>query len=190
VGQLSTDLILECQKGKRQAQRAIYEYLAPKMYAVCLRYTRNQAEAEDCLQDAFVKVFMRIADFRHEGVFEGWVRRIVVNTVIEHFRRKTPVNEYDAIENLTDDPFDSDGDMAGLNAEFLLKLVQEMPPQYQIVFSLYAIDGYSHEEISQQLGISVGTSKSNLSRGRKWLQNRLAQIESMDLKIYTANASD
>jgi len=162
------------------------------MYAVCLRYTRNQTEAEDCLQDAFVKVFTRIADFRHEGVFEGWVRRIVVNTVIEQFRRKTPIQQFDSIDHLPESPcdMDYDHDTAGLNAEFLMRLVQEMPQQYQIVFSLYAIDGYSHDEIAQQLGISMGTSKSNLSRGRKWLQKRLAQIENIDTKTFAANASD
>ena len=162
------------------------------MYAVCLRYTRNQTDAEDCLQDAFVKVFTRISDFRHEGVFEGWVRRIVVNTVIEQFRRKTPIHQFDSIDHLPESPYDIDydHDTAGLNAEFLMRLVQEMPQQYQIVFSLYAIDGYSHDEIAQQLGISLGTSKSNLSRRRKWLQKRLAQIENIDNKTFAANASD
>ncbi|MFT3740062.1 MAG: RNA polymerase sigma factor [Breznakibacter sp.] len=187
---VSEQMIKDCQQGKRQAQRAIYELLAPKMYAVCLRYTHNQAEAEDCLQDGFVKVFNRIGDFRFEGVFEGWVRRIIVNTVIEQFRKKPQVRGYDALENLSDEPLHEDMDVGGLNAAFLLELVRELPPQYQIVFSLYAIEGYPHEEIAQKLGINVGTSKSNLSRARKWLQQRLAMVQKLDNKIYASTASD
>lgn len=187
---VSEQLIRECQEGKRQAQRAIYEILAPKMYAVCLKYTHNQAEAEDCLQDGFVKVFTRINDFRFEGVFEGWVRRIVVNTVIEHFRKKPQIKGYDALENLSDEPVHEDFDVGGLNAAYLLELIQELPPQYQMVFSLYAIEGYPHEEIAQQLGINVGTSKSNLSRARKWLQRRITTVQQFDNKIYANAASN
>lgn len=187
---VSEQLIKDCQQGKRQAQKAIYELLAPKMYAVCLRYTRNQTEAEDCLQDGFVKVFSRIGDFRFEGVFEGWVRRIIVNTVIEQFRKKPQAKGYDALENLSDEPLHEDMDVGGLNAAFLMELILELPPQYQMVFSLYAIEGYPHEEIAQKLGINVGTSKSNLSRARKWLQHRLASIQNLDNRIYASTASD
>jgi RNA polymerase sigma-70 factor (ECF subfamily) len=184
VNLISEQTIRECQKGKRQAQRAIYDSLAGRMYGVCLRYTRNQAEAEDCLQDGFVKVFSRIGDFRFEGSFEGWVRRIIVNTVIEHFRRRTLTTEYVDIEEITEVVRHEETDIGELNAAWLLQLIKELPPQYQVVFSLFAIEGYPHDEIAKMLNISEGTSKSNLSRARKWLQKRIEETKHNDEKRY------
>jgi len=184
VSVIDEEIIRKCQNGNRQAQRVIYDSLAGKLFAVCLRYTRNQMEAEDCLQDGFVKLFTRIGDFRFEGSFEGWARRIMVNTVIEHFRKNTPTNNSIEIEQITHPADHQERDMGDLNAEWLMSLVKELPPQYQLTFSLFAIEGYTHEEIAGMLNISEGTSKSNLSRARKWLQNKIEETKKNDEQYY------
>lgn len=168
-------LIKNCQKGNSDAQRIIYDMFAPKMYGVCLRYCKNQHEAEDCLQDGFIKVFLKIDNFKFKGSFEGWVRRIIVNTIMESFRSKNPTLPVDDFTpfNLTDDNMEVTEQL--IKEDELLKLIEALPPQYKMVFNLYAIEDYSHVEIAQTLGISVGTSKSNLSRARQWLKERVSE---------------
>lgn len=165
-----SDLIDGCLQGNRKMQYELYQRFAPKMYGVCLRYAANATEAEDILQEGFIKVFGKLESFRREGSFEGWVRRIFVNTAIEHFRKKSylqPITEkeeavYEAnylsvLDNL------AEKDIVGL--------VQQLSPGYRTVFNLYVVEGYTHREIAEQMGISEGTSKSQLSRAKLILQD-------------------
>jgi RNA polymerase sigma-70 factor (ECF subfamily) len=164
-----SDLIAGCLEGNRRMQEELYKRFSPRMYAVSLRYAGNAEEAEDILQEAFVKVFKKLDSFRAEGSFEGWVRRIFVNTAIEHFRRKRymmPVTEKE--ENTIEGKYLSVLD--DLAARDIMLLVQELSPGYRTVFNLYVVEGYTHKEIADMLGISEGTSKSQLSRAKVILQ--------------------
>ena len=150
-------------------QEELYRRFSPRMYAVCLRYAGNSEEAQDILQEGFIKVFKKLDSFRSEGSFEGWVRRIFVNTAIEHFRRKRylmPVTEKEenTLEGKTASALDD------LAAKDIMALVQELSPGYRTVFNMYVVEGYTHKEIADMLGISEGTSKSQLSRAKVILQ--------------------
>ncbi len=165
-----SDLIKGCLEGNRRMQEEMYRRLSPRMYAVCLRYAGNAEEAEDILQEGFIKVFKKMDSFRSEGSFEGWVRRIFVNTAIEHFRRKRylmPVTEKE--ENTIEGKYTSVLD--DLGAKDIMALVQELSPGYRTVFNMYVVEGYTHKEIADILGISEGTSKSQLSRAKVILQD-------------------
>jgi RNA polymerase sigma factor (sigma-70 family) len=165
-----SDLIRGCIEGNRRMQEELYNRFSPRMYAVCLRYAANAEEAQDILQEGFIKIFKKLDSFRGEGSFEGWIRRIFVNTAIEHFRRKrylTPVTEKE--ENTIEGKYTSALD--DLAAKDIMALVQELSPGYRTVFNMYVVEGYSHKEIADMLGISEGTSKSQLSRAKVILQN-------------------
>jgi RNA polymerase sigma factor (sigma-70 family) len=164
-----SDLITGCIEGNRRMQEELYRRFSPRMYAVCLRYAGNAEEAEDILQEGFIKVFKKLDSFRSEGSFEGWVRRIFVNTAIEHFRRKRylmPVTEKE--ENTIEGKYLSIID--DLAARDIMAMVQELSPGYRTVFNMYVVEGYTHKEIADMLGISEGTSKSQLSRAKVILQ--------------------
>lgn len=165
-----SDLIAGCISGDRKMQHELYQRYAPKMFGVCLRYTGKTEEAEDVLQEGFIKVFRKIASFRGEGSFEGWVRRIFVNTAIEHFRRKNylqPITEKEegTIEGNYLSVLDS------LAEKDIIRLVQLLSPGYRTVFNMYVVEGYTHKQIAEMLGISEGTSKSQLSRAKIILQD-------------------
>jgi RNA polymerase sigma factor (sigma-70 family) len=165
-----SDLISGCIEGNRRMQEELYNRFSPRMYAVCLRYAANAEEAQDILQEGFIKIFKKLDSFRGEGSFEGWIRRIFVNTAIEHFRRKrylTPVTEKE--ENTIEGKYTSALD--DLAAKDIMALVQELSPGYRTVFNMYVVEGYSHKEIADMLGISEGTSKSQLSRAKVILQD-------------------
>lgn len=167
---LYSELIESCKSNNREAQYKLYSLLSGKMFAVCLRYAKNKEEAEDILQEGFIKVFKKMDSFRNEGSFEGWTRRIFVNTAIEHFRRKKyllPVTEKE--ENTIEGKYTSVLD--DLGAKDIMALVQELSPGYRTVFNMYVVEGYTHKEIADQLGISEGTSKSQLSRAKVILQD-------------------
>lgn len=164
-----TDLIEGCIQGNRKMQQALYDRFASKMYGVCLRYAGNTDEAQDILQEGFIKIFKKIGSFRSEGSFEGWVRRIFVNTSIEHFRKKNylqPITEKeeDTVEGKYLSVLDT------LAEKDIISLVQQLSPGYRTVFNMYVIEGYTHKEIADMLGISEGTSKSQLSRAKLILQ--------------------
>lgn len=144
------------------------------MYGVCLRYSRDSSEAEDNLQEGFIRVFTRLDQFAFKGSFEGWMRRIMVNTALEKFRKK---NQLYPVENMViyEDVSLSDDTISGISADDLLKMIQKLPPRYRMVFNLYVIEGYSHQEIGVMMDISEGTSKSNLSRARIILQKRVIE---------------
>ncbi len=169
------DLLTGCLEGNRLMQEELYRRFSPRMYAVCLRYAGNAEEAEDILQEGFIKVFKKLGSFRSEGSFEGWVRRIFVNTAIEHFRRKRylmPVTEKE--ENTIEGKYLSVLD--DLAARDIMALVQDLSPGYRTVFNLYVVEGYTHKEIADMMGISEGTSKSQLSRAKVILQDMVKKF--------------
>ena len=179
------NIILECQKGNRDAQRKIYSWLSPRMFAICIRYTKNRMEAEDCLQEGFIKVFTKIDSYSFKGAFEGWVRKIIVNTIIESFRRKDLIDNKINIDDIDESYLNNwEENPTEINADLLNDLIMELPQQYRIVFSMYVIEEFTHEEIARQLNISIGTSKSNLSRARKWLQNRINKLNLNEIIKY------
>jgi len=166
------EIIYKCREGNSKAQSELYRLFSPKMYGVCLRYAKDTANAEDILQEGFVRVFTKIEQFEFKGSFEGWLRRIMVNTALEKFRkhdRLYPVEEmqiYEATEWVEET-------ISSISAAELMVMIQELPPRYRMVFNLYAIEGYSHLEIGEMMNISEGTSKSNLSRARMILQKKV-----------------
>ncbi len=172
------EIVKACQEGERSAQKALYERFAPKMLGVCRRYARNNEEAEDFLQDGFIKAFQKVKQFRFQGSFEGWLRRLMVNLIIESLRKKSPKVELHP--NLQVDEkweVESEEDRESeYSMDILLELVSRLPERYRMVFNLYVFEEESHDSIAQRLGISSGTSKSNLFRARKWLKDRLSEI--------------
>jgi len=141
---------------------------------VCLKYSRTYQDAQDTLQDSFIMIFKDIKKFKHKGSFEGWAKRVTINVALQKFRKKS-ILKFDKIEEnqLTEEEITVDVDEENISLSFLLSLINELPPKYQLVFNLYVLDGYSHQEISDLLNISTGTSKSNLFRARKLLQNKI-----------------
>lgn len=172
MGQDIQELINGCISGDSLAQKQLYDRFSPKMYGVCLQYSNNPEEAKDILQEGFIKVFRKLKQYKGKGSFEGWVRKIFINTALERFRGKMNVVPMDEPLEIPTDNL-SDKIIAELSAHELLMMIQELSPQYRMVFNLYAIEGYSHIEISRIMEISVGTSKSNLSRARAILQEKI-----------------
>lgn len=169
-------LVDGCKRSERKMQEMLYRRLAAPMFNLCLRYASSDFEAEDMMQTGFIKVFKNIANFRGEGSFEGWIRRIMVNTAIEIYRKNLRMLKTTDITEV----FDYEQqlfDMDHLEIEDLMKLIQQLPDGYRIVFNMYAIEGYSHQEIANVLQISEGASKSQLSRARAWLRNKLITTE-------------
>lgn len=167
------DLIKGSIEGDAKMQEALYQRFAPKMYAVCMRYAGNNDDAQDLLQEGFIKVFRNLDKFRNEGSFEGWMRRVFVNTSIEQFRRKVHLNSISEKEEVgLEDASVSVLDQ--LAERDIIQLVQELSPGYRAVFNLYVIEGYSHKEIAEMLQISEGTSKSQLARAKSILQKKVA----------------
>lgn len=171
------EIIDGCLSGSRRDQELLYRRYSPRLYAVCLQYMGNTEEARDVLQEGFIKVFENLSRYNHEGSFEGWMRRIIVNTALEKYRNRYYLSRVDDIEDVNEPASEPDTeDFAGLEAFDLLKMVMELPPKYRMVFNLYAIEGYSHREIGDMLNISEGTSKSNLSRARDILQKKVTLL--------------
>src|ERR1700761_190232 len=171
------ELIVRCKAGERKAQESLYKQFASKMLGVCMRYATDRMEAEDMLQNGFIKVFNKIADFRGEGSFEGWVRRIMVHSSIEYYRRNHKLLLVADLEDTGREPSAAPAVAAKMDAGDLMALIQQLSPGYKMVFNLYAIEGYSHREIGVIMGISEGASKSQLSRARTILKEQIAQSE-------------
>lgn len=173
---IETQWIEGCKKHEAKAQECLFGHYSGKMYALCCRYIPDRMQAEDILVTAFTKIFNRIDQYKGEGSFEGWMRRIVVNEALTYLRRNKNMYLETDMEAAERQP-----DLArlenDLEAEDLLRLIAQLPSGYRMVFNLYAIDGYSHKEIAEQLGISENTSKSQLSRARVHLQNNLLKLE-------------
>ena len=168
-------IIRECARGNVSAQEKLYRMFAPKMFGVCLRYAKDRSEAEDSLQDGFVKVFTNIKKFRHEGSFEGWIRRIMINVCLGRYRKQQMMHP---VEDIT--IYDSNGaaedTLDKLTSEEIMLLIRQLPPRYRMVFNLYVFDGMSHKEISQEMNITEGTSKSNLARARDILKKKVNEL--------------
>lgn len=162
-----------CIKGDSKAQQELFNNFADEMFGVCLYYSPNHMEAEDTLHEGFLKVFQNIKTFKGEGSFKGWVRRILVNTALEKFRKKNMLYLIDDQSEAITEDFDQQDVISDITADDLIKLIQELTPQYRMVFNLYALEGYSHKEIAEKLNISEGTSKSNLARARVILQKKV-----------------
>lgn len=171
------EIIALAARGDRKSQQFIFEYLYGKMIVVCLRYTNNDDEAKDILQEGYLKVFDQLKSFTLTGSFEGWVRRIMTNTAIDYYRKR----KRDKIVYAQDDylyDLDAVQDQSGeedflVDPQYIVKELQDLSPAYRLVFNLYVVEGYSHKEIAETLGISEGTSKSNLSKAKDNLKKRL-----------------
>jgi len=180
-------LIQGCIKGHRYAQSQLYELFAPRMLAVCLRYSKNKEEAEEILQEGFMKVYTFLHQFNFEGSFEGWIRKIMVNCALQKYRSKARLHAVVDIENNQQEIAEAENVIAQIGTKELLKMVQQLPPGYRLVFNLYVFEGMKHREIAGHLGISEGTSKSNLYDARAILQkavNNSLQVAKKILIIY------
>lgn len=165
-------LIKQCANNDRKAQKEIYQLFAGKLFSICLKYSKNRQEAQDNFQDGFVTIFNKIGQFNFKGSFEGWLKRVMVNTVLLKYRQKTVLNI--VTEEIPDEVIvDVDDDEISL--DFLLNLIHELPDRYRMVFNLYVLDGHSHREISEMLQIAEGTSKSNLARARAILKQKIEE---------------
>ncbi len=165
-------LVNKCKAGERKAQELLYKQFAAKMLGVCMRYATDRMEAEDMLQNGFIRVFQKMNDYRGEGSFEGWVRRIMVHSSIEYYRKHHKMMQ--AVDmNEGDEPSVDPVVMANLDAKDLIALIQQLAPGYRMVFNLYAIEGFSHKEIGEIMSISEGASKSQLSRARAILKEQV-----------------
>ncbi|MDG5799921.1 sigma-70 family RNA polymerase sigma factor [Marinilabiliaceae bacterium ANBcel2] len=174
------EIIENCKKGKREAQKKLYELYAPQLLAVCIRYTKNREDAEDFLHEGFLKIFDKIDQYKGSGSIEGWMRRLMVNSILEEFRKNKKYTFLDEsyLTNFNEKESDSadseeDDSSDAVSLKEVLAIIEELPKKYQMVFKLYVLEEYSHNEIANQLNISIGTSKSNLSRARRWIKNRL-----------------
>lgn len=173
---LDSDLISECRKGDRKAQKELYDALAPKMFSVCIRYMGDKSLAEDILQEGFVILFTRLDSFSGIGSFEGWVRKIFVNTALMSLRKKDALKVSDDIDAALDLKSEIASPVQDLGYKDLLKMISGLPPGYRIVFNMYVIEGYDHKEISESLGISEATSRSQLHRARILLQEKVKAL--------------
>lgn len=178
VAQISASQIFDrafitaCIKGDLQLQRQLYDSFSPTMFGICLRYAADYHSAEDILQEGFIKVFSRLDGFRHEGSFEGWMKRIFVNTAIEYYRKSLKFNQMSDLDSVQEFVAE-DHTFQNLLTQDLLTLIQKLPTGYRTIFNLYAIEGYNHREIGELLHISIGTSKSQLARARLSLQKQV-----------------
>jgi RNA polymerase sigma-70 factor (ECF subfamily) len=163
-------LIKQCAENDKRAQKEIYHLFAGKLFSICLKYSKNKQEAQDNFQDGFVTIFDKIGQFKFRGSFEGWIKRVMLNTVLLKYRKKAVLNI--VTEEIPDEVIvDIDDDEISL--DFLLNLIHELPDRYRLVFNLYVLDGYSHREIAEMLHIAEGTSKSNLARARVILKQKI-----------------
>lgn len=162
-------LISDCLAGKPSAQKALYERFSRKMMGVCMRYADSYEEAQDVLQDAFVKVFEKLGTYSGNGSFEGWVRRIFVNTSLDHYRKSKMERQMQDIDDVGYALASGEDIISDITANDLLEILKKIPPGYRMVFNLYVIEGYSHKEIAEELNITENTSKSQFSRARTYL---------------------
>ncbi|MBM1105308.1 sigma-70 family RNA polymerase sigma factor [Aurantibacter crassamenti] len=163
-------LIDNCKKGNRQAQEQLYRQYSGILFGICLKYSRNKTEAEDNLHDSFMTIYEKIGQFKAQGSFEGWLKRITVNTVLQKYRKEEHLN---IVSDNAEEVVEVDSEYSNIPLETLLQYIQELPNKYRLTFNLYVLDGYSHKEISSLLGTSTGTSKSNLARARVILKERI-----------------
>lgn len=169
-------LIIECKKNNPKAQKQLYQLFEKKLFGMCLKYSRSLEDAQDNFQEGFILLFKKINQFNGKGSFEGWAKRIMINIALQKHKEVRFMDiieeNYPEVEVVIDEE-------DALSLEYLMQLIQELPDQYRIVFNLYVLDGYSHKEISEMMGISVGTTKSNLHRARLLLKNTIEKREAV-----------
>jgi RNA polymerase sigma-70 factor (ECF subfamily) len=192
---ISDEQIIEgCLAGKRKAYSMLYRKYASVMLGICLRYCQSRDDAEDVLQEGFIKVFSSMGKYRHEGSFEGWIKRIMINSAIDHYQQNlrriylAAANDPDNYRQAGDPPgYDPDPPQAAdIPKETLMGLIQELPDGYRMVFNLYAIEGLNHREIAESLGISENTSKTQLMKARKTLRgkvNEYVQHHALNIQV-------
>lgn len=163
-------LIQKCSKNDTKAQAELYQLFSGKLFSVCLKYCKNYAEAEDNLQDAFVTIFNKISQYKHKGSFEGWLKRITINTALQRYRNQ---GVFEIIDDTNIEDVEVTVEDDDVTLEYLLQIIQELPDRYRLVFNLYVLDGYSHKNIADMLDITIGASKSNLARARKILKDKI-----------------
>jgi RNA polymerase sigma factor (sigma-70 family) len=174
------ELINGCRTGDRSAQKRLYDVFGGKMYAISMRYTKDREDAQDVLQDAFIKVYEHIHNFRGDSPLEFWIRSIVVNTALKHLKKKKNLVDIDDVHPTDFDVQTADQAIAGFQWQQLMEFIQELPHGCQTVFNLFAIEGYKHHEIAEMLNISEGTSKSQFARARALLQQKLNKEHRFD----------
>jgi len=169
-------LVKKCIEGDNRAQKKLFDLFAPKLFGVCLRYMKDHNLAQDTLQDGFVKIFTKLSDYNGKGSFEGWMRRITVNTCLDQLRKDQKLKVNTPIDDVSFLVKDNHWIEEELTAKDLLKLVESLPDGYRVVFNMFAIEGYSHKEIAEQLNISENTSKSQFSRAKSHLRRKLIEL--------------
>ena len=176
-----TQLINDCKNNDRKAQEQLYKLYSPKLFAACLKYSRNYTEAQDNLQDGFILIFNKIEQYSFKGSFDGWLKRVMINNVLQQYRTQTFLSLVN--EDIPED-CEIEIDDENISLDYLLKIIQELPDRYRLVFNLYVNDDYSHAEIAEMLSINVGTSKSNLSRARMILKEKIEQLKNEENKKF------
>ena len=164
------ELITNCKKGQRTAQEELYRRYSGVLYGICLKYSKNKSEAEDNLHDSFMTIYDKVGQFNHKGSFEGWMKRITVNTIMQKYRKERHLK---VVSDNIGEEADVQENHANISLSTLLSYIQELPNKYRLTFNLYVLDGYTHKEIGELLGTSTGTSKSNLARARMILKEKL-----------------
>jgi len=170
-------LIVKCKNNDTKAQSELYKLYSSKLFTICLKYSRNHAEAQDNLQDAFVTIFKKISQYKGKGSFEGWIKRITINTALQRYRTKGVFSIIN--EDIPDEGNWDVEDTEGISIDYLLQIIQELPDRYRLVFNLYVLDDFSHKEVANMLEISEGTSKSNLARAREILKKKIEVYKDM-----------
>jgi RNA polymerase sigma factor (sigma-70 family) len=163
-------LIYDCKKNDIKAQEQLYKQYSPKLFSVCLKYSRNYTEAQDNLQEGFLLIFEKINSYTFKGSFDGWAKRVVINYILQQYRKDSFLN---VVKEDIKDVEDVEIECESISVDYLMKIIQELPDRYRLVFNLFVLDNYSHQEIATQLSISVGTSKSNLSRAKLILKDKI-----------------
>lgn len=175
-------IVQGCIAGKRRAQSQLYKQLAPGMLGICMRYSRNKAEAEDILQEAFIKVFSNIKSLQKPQAIAGWVRSIMVNTAITHYKKNNIYHEEIIDDNIPDLDNEEDENIGRIDPRILMDIIQSLPEGYNMVINLYVFEGYTHKEIAEILDISENTSKSQLSKARKYIRKKLDAMNLLNKK--------
>ena len=168
-----TSLVEGCKRGDRRSQKAVYDQLSGKMFAVCLRYMDDREAAADILQDGFVTLFTKLDSYSGEGSFEGWARKIFVNTALMSLRKNDVLRQTEDVDAAWNITADTPTEIEDIGYKELMKMIASMPPGFRTVFNMYVLEGYSHKEIAESLGISEATSRSQLQRARTLLQNKI-----------------
>ena len=169
-------IINDCKNRNTKAQEEVYKALSPKIFAVCLKYSRNYAEAQDNLQEGFLLIFEKIEKYNFQGSFEGWCKRVVINYVLQQYRKQ---NIFEIVSENIADEANLEVEDENVSLDFLTRIIQELPDRYRLVFNLYVMDGYPHKEIATMLDINIGTSKSNLARAKAILKEKIERNAQM-----------